>query len=473
MPTTTMNTPQTLQTSALSSASTVRPRTRKPLATDELSSTALLRSTSSSPYPSRAPSPIPSKHPSRPTPTSTRPSTSSGNVRSSNGASGLLNNSWSAIQGLASTVLGSDTSSDFPKPRARRRKSSLLSHTQISNHPPPLQWGPQAPSTDLLGLGTSNSHASLVRAAKRAELLRSANTNGHDSTGRYKRRHSDDLSGPSTSAPPSGHSDLEQDTTAYIYHVQPSDTLAGILLRFSCSAASFRRANRLWPNDSIQTRRIVILPLSICAVKGRPISDSPNPLPSRPSAVDLLAQTPSSPSLVPQSHTWEHHSWTLLPTLPYPIELARLPAKSLSHFPTRPLLSTPASTPSPSFDLIRPPSTLKPPPAALSGPGGVGTLSRNAIGPAPDSLNRILGPHLPDLGRGEEDGDVGVRLEAVGVAMEGWVRKVARGVGGVLEGKNKNRAFEGDLIELSDGEEVRRGSEGRGRRRVVGGLKNE
>ncbi|KAF3281697.1 hypothetical protein TWF970_002239 [Orbilia oligospora] len=73
----------------------------------------------------------------------------------------------------------------------------------------------------------------------------------------------------------------EQETTAreldseyvlvYIHKVQTTDTMAGVLLAYDIEPDVLRKANRLWPNDSIQMRSQLYLPVGECAVKGVPL----------------------------------------------------------------------------------------------------------------------------------------------------------------------------------------------------------
>ncbi|KAK2741514.1 hypothetical protein FQN55_008266 [Onygenales sp. PD_40] len=119
----------------------------------------------------------------------------------------------------------------------------------------------------------------------------------------------------------------------------------------------------------------------------------------------------------------------------------------------------------------------------LSGPGGVGTLGRSAEGPGPstDKLNKFINTHLPHLAvpppppsqqlssspgpplpRASMDSTSTIvsttsstGLENVGGAIEGWVRKMARGAkSGITElqqqGSHLGIGGMGDLIELDD-----------------------
>ena len=89
-------------------------------------------------------------------------------------------------------------------------------------------------------------------------------------------------------------------------------------------------------------------------------------------------------------------------------------------------------------------------------------------GPEMDGLNRLLGPHLPDVTPHEGEADssagpglstAGNALEELGGVVEGWVRKLAsRAAAAVVETPGRARKGPaggqtrlGDCIELSDG----------------------
>ncbi|KAF2235596.1 carbohydrate-binding module family 50 protein [Viridothelium virens] len=232
----------------------------------------------------------------------------------------------------------------------------------------------------------------------------------------------------------------------------------------------------------------------------------------------------SSASLEPPP--WTHDSWVLLPNSDKPTEIARLPRRALGFFPPArrksivssasdvdlPISfsrSSPRATPPTSLDLPR--TSISPssapvsasvststrpsrtplarrgssssnayyPPYILGGPGGVGSMGRNARvpGPAQDPLNKLFAPHLPnvapppnqqglyfphsamDAAESDEAGGgvgggggggggagfsgasasayasgtstpglaygAGLNLEAVGGKIEGWMRKMA------------------------------------------------
>jgi hypothetical protein len=174
----------------------------------------------------------------------------------------------------------------------------------------------------------------------------------------------------------------------------------GLTIRYNCQPAVLRKANRMWPNDPIQSRKTIVLPVDACGVKGRPVLD-PRPMTEEE---DLLVaeetmsmhESPSistapipngwnkhdsqaHPAVIPAEHRppssststvteseppWKHDSWVLLPNEKEPVEIARLPRRHLGFFPrarrksvTFSDMGTPRLTPTTSMDLPRIPSS--------------------------------------------------------------------------------------------------------------------
>ncbi|QKX54850.1 uncharacterized protein TRUGW13939_01939 [Talaromyces rugulosus] len=428
------------------------------------------RGTTPSPYASRRGSPLPQKHPSRATEReindryrddSADRGFSKAYGSSPHSSQGFFESSWSSIQSLASSVLGNEASSSWGKPgpslsaSAKRRKPSRSDITPF--HPPkqtgPSTWGPSTPSTSQIGAGTREERQALVQAKKREILLLANGDSVSDLKGRYKRKDSMDRTETHTT-----EEEQNEEALVYVHHVQPSDTMTGLSIKYGCQLAIFRKANGFWPSDSIQTRKTVLLPAEACSVKGRRIA--------KPDNLDLLGDGPSAKSstedlngssIAPvESQTqdesgtnvegeqiWKHEAWVQMEDFPAPVEIGRVPRKTLGFFPRsrRRSMSIPysdlesSSTPpsessttikraesplrtrrdsSPQY--FRPSSRLTPStqsPAlsstrsnhrrtgsiTLSGPGGVGTLGRDvhAPGPAPDGLNKFFSQHLPHL----------------------------------------------------------------------------
>jgi hypothetical protein len=296
----------------------------------------------------------------------------------------------------------------------------------------------------------------MVRAMKRKDLL---NANEHlvpDSVGRIKRRNSDERL--SASAPPGDNDD--RDALVYIHKVRPQDTLAGLSIRYNCDKTVLCKSNRMWPNDSVQTKKTILLPVDACGVKGRPVQ-GPDCLPEEDLLLGEYAEKSSSP--VPETDTnglpngwstprkkdaesnsvasadadaeqsWKHDSWVLLSKDKQPTQIGRMPRRALGFFPParrKSIAYSDASTPRASVDLPRSSTSTNPltgspsqssrPRASstlssvsthsrqrnasgntwgLHGPGGVGTLGRNvrSPGPAQDGLNKKFAQYLPSM----------------------------------------------------------------------------
>ena len=419
-------------------------------------------------------------------------------------AAGLWESSWSSLQGFASNLIGGDrsrASSPARSPQCRRRPTEATHSRDTSA--PPAQWGPSG-GERRIGLGSREDRKMLVQARKRETLLAS---NGHitpDVSSRYKRRDSDETN--HATAPLREHDDRY--ALVYLHKVKPEDTLAGIMIKYSCQPNVFRKANRLWPNDSIQIRKMVILPVDACGVKGRRVLElgkpaeylgeawtedvMPTPTVFQSSWVDLhdslkekgtpLSSIPTSPSISislsnPEEPPWKHDSWVMIDGFPDAVEIARLSHKSLGYFPRsrrKSLAFSDEGTPSASLDLPRGSyqssprgQTFKSRSSSgsylthhLQGPGGVGTMGRDVRSPGPgqDGLNRFFAAHLPSLSPRKSFESVNSTsshgnggIENIGGAIEGWMRKLAtKAVSSVQPPTPGGRSRVGDLIELSE-----------------------
>jgi hypothetical protein len=296
----------------------------------------------------------------------------------------------------------------------------------------------------------------MVRAMKRKDLLTANEHLVPDSVGRIKRRNSDERL--SASAPPGDNDD--RDALVYIHKVRPNDTLAGLSIRYNCEQAILRKSNRMWPNDSVQTKKTIVLPVDACGVKGRP-AQGPEPLPEEDLLLGEYGETSSSKAPEADMHglpsgwstprqkdietnsavsssaeaelPWKHDSWVLLSNDKQPTQIGRMPRRALGFFPParrKSLAYSDASTPRASVDLPRSSTSTNPltdspsrPARArassnlstvsthsrqrnasgngwgLHGPGGVGTLGRNvrSPGPAQDGLNKKFAQYLPNM----------------------------------------------------------------------------
>ena len=438
-----MNTTNGPSLSTSKSTSTLRPRTRRLISVED----DIYATDDSEGFSSRAGSRIASRTAS-PANVAAAPSAffKSAGVQASKATrdtssklSGLWGNSWSAVQGLAANVLGNETT---PSTSAARRRKPMHTRRTSTSAPPPKQWGPAGAGSHV-GTGTQEEREAMVRAMKRKDLLSATEHLQPDASGRMKRRNSDDRT--SASAPP-GEND-HGDALIYIHHVKKQDTLAGVCIKYNCEQAVLRKANRMWPNDTILSKKTIVLPVDACGAKGRPVQ-GPEALPDE----DLLLgeygessskkadteglpngwTTPKQKSTETSSvisstdapdNPWKHDAWVLLPNDKQPTQIARMPRRALGFFPPARrksvAYSDAASTPRASVDLSRsststnqnpltgsPSQPTRPrasstlsslsthsrqrstsgqhqPKPWLSGPGGVGTLGRNVRSPGP------------------------------------------------------------------------------------------
>ncbi|KAL9131535.1 MAG: hypothetical protein Q9217_000549 [Psora testacea] len=436
------------------------------------------------------------------------PSLLGSHVAPSTFASGLWETSWSSMRGIASELIGSGASrASSPGLSPGRKRRPLVAAYGRNTSAPPSHWGPSTWGDKQLASGTEEDRRAKVQAKKREALLMA---NGHitpDSSGRFKRRDSDDRN-RSAVAP---RENEDRDALVYLHQVKPGDTLAGVMIKYNCQPNVFRRANRLWPNDSIQVRKTVVLPVDACGVRGRKIPHSElashnifedyseefvcAPRVPRPPWGDVhdkpeeketsLSSVPTSPSIStslsgPEEQPWKHDSWVMIDGFQEAVEIARLSRRALGYFPRSRRKSQSFSdleTPSTSLDLPRPsyPSSSSPQPTRsrpgsgsgsgsyfathLQGPGGVGTMSKNvrSPGPANDGLNKLfptLQPTVAPSSSSESQHSNSAQLnglENVTGAIEGWVRKVATKASTSLQPPTTGgRSGVGDLIELSE-----------------------
>lgn len=375
------------------STSTVRPRTRRlisvddvtdedyegPLQSTRLSTTTLSRDSSAvrsrgatpSPHTSRGTSPLPMRHPSRATESLNldnlnrfggslggHSQTGKAQVKfadSSRAAVDFLDSSWTSLQSLASSFLGSDIARSAPNGTARThaRKPSRPDPYMRANPKTPSAWGPSTPSTSEIAAGTKEERLAMVQAKKREALLLADTGSEASRDIRHKRRDSSDRTDHAAV-------DARQDEEAlvYVHHVQPNDSITGVAIKYGCQPAIFRKANGFWPTDSIQSRKTVLLPVTSCSVKGRPIrapteidllgGDTSN----RDSLEDLtgssIAPAPSSDARASSTEgeapteallegeadkIWKHQSWVQIDGFSAPVEIGRVPRKALGFFP--------------------------------------------------------------------------------------------------------------------------------------------
>ncbi|KAH7031304.1 uncharacterized protein B0I36DRAFT_242406 [Microdochium trichocladiopsis] len=290
---------------------------------------------------------------------------SSGRASPSNGFSrGLLDGTWApnwaSVQDFATSLMaGGDTGyTSEPSRPSSRGNGKTKSNGAMSG-----SWGPAPPSSarptpDDIASGSLREREERLMARKKASVLQSHEgvNGGLDVLGQYKRRNSDETPQTQVSEP------IEEDHLVYLHHVQPTDTYAGIVLRYRCQEHAFRKTNGLWSQSNIQVRKHLLIPVDACEVKGRPC-EAPSYYSQQ---VDLLAATPqpterlgTSPRAQDVVHDdffssraretdqaqqndqdkpidpWTHVRWVRLDSVPAPVEIVRVPRRATGYFPPR------------------------------------------------------------------------------------------------------------------------------------------
>ncbi|PTB64038.1 carbohydrate-binding module family 50 protein [Trichoderma citrinoviride] len=362
--------------------------------------------------------------------------------------------SWSSVQGFASSLLSvAENPGDVSRSRADAQSGNAFS-TSLWNRIPsnlgsiasksfkggssPASQGPKA--ANRVAAGSSDQRESALKTAQRASVLE--NNRALDYSRYHKRRNSDEI--PSENSQP-------EEYLVYIHKIQPSDTYAGIILRYKCQEDAFRKANGLWSRDSIQVRKWVVIPVDACEVRGRPCdppSSSQNhaatnshktPSQATPDTLFNLPgerPAPEDESAEKDAMPWSHVRWVRIDSLPEPVEIGRMARQKLGYFPPRrkktgrtvsfsstPRQSLDASTTSDQIDQpmsrrqsaaddrptllgrrdsLRSHGSSEAPdmrPAWMRRAGGVGPLSRNIRAPGPDKdyLNSWAKKHFPGL----------------------------------------------------------------------------
>lgn len=390
--------------------------------------------------------------------------------------------SFSSLQALASSALGSDTSSREPSFDRRkqhtlrndrtftRNRSSFDKRSPSSRNQLSREWGPagvtdgtSSSAAAAIGIGSDEEQRASIQAEKRQELLMAARADATISNlrGTVKRGNSDrELNASSSSQKQGSNADSENadlDALVYVHHVSPIDNMTGVSIRYGCSLAVIRRSNGLWPSDSIQMRKVVLLPVDQCSIKGARVSEEELPKQKDDNVTDQRFPDPTAVSqpnpLAAESETlkerevdgltWKHESMVHFDGFPELIEIGRVPRRTLGYFPrarrkskvkeshgdireqigaetdaNSSAISTSSSpsrvpmTASPSCqsnlttsslgsrsnprDAHKRPAAI---PNLLSGPGGVGRLdnSSGSPGPGTDKLNEWVKTHLPKL----------------------------------------------------------------------------
>ncbi|KAL6858505.1 carbohydrate-binding module family 50 protein [Trichoderma novae-zelandiae] len=362
--------------------------------------------------------------------------------------------SWSSVQGFASSLLSvAENPGDMPRPRSDAQPGNASS-TSLWNRIPsnlgsiasksfsrgssPASQGPRA--ANRVAAGSSDQRESALKTAQRASVLE--NSRGLDNSSNHKRRNSDEIP-PENSQP--------QEYLVYVHKIQPTDTYAGIILRYKCQEDAFRKANGLWSRDSIQVRKWVVIPVDACEVRGRPCDPPPSSQDhtaaeshetTPQTTLDTLFKLPGEraaqedESAEKEATPWSHVRWVRIDSLPEPVEIGRIARQKMGYFPPRRKKTgrgvSFSSTPRQSLDASissdqleqsmsrrqsaagdRPPllgrrdslrshgSSEAPDmrPAWMRRAGGVGPLSRNIRAPGPDKdyLTSWAKKHFPGL----------------------------------------------------------------------------
>ncbi|KAI1128242.1 hypothetical protein F5Y10DRAFT_240853 [Nemania abortiva] len=322
-----------------------------------------------SPSPPRGVSPMPS---ARLTNTKLQPGGLSSPLNDSF-SRGLLEGSWapnwSSVQDFATSLLDGGYNSEpsrpnsrsGPKPRAKPFWKGLGGMNTLTRKASET-WGPaplssSRPAPKDIAAGSLAEREAQLMARKKASILESHDgvNGGLDITGKYKRRNSDENL-RSASQP------VIEEFLVYLHHVQPTDTYAGIILRYRCMEHAFRKINGLWSRDNIQVRKHLLIPVDACETKGRPCE----PPSFYSQKIDHLATTPQDSDINNfgrsnmdsqrlhddyfgslngkaaghlaqeiDERPWTHVRWVKLDSLQEPVEIVRVKRTAVGYFPPR------------------------------------------------------------------------------------------------------------------------------------------
>jgi hypothetical protein len=370
--------------------------------------------------------------------------------------------SWSSVQGFAASLL---SVAESPQPRSQTQleddfPSSLWNRTPSSGNanksfkPGGSSLVSNQKTVNRVAAGSSDQREAALKTARRASVLENNQrlSGGQDVSGKYKRRTSDEITSESSQP---------EEYLVYVHKVLPTDTYAGIILRYKCMEDAFRKANGLWSRDSIQVRKWVIIPVDACEVRGRPC-DPPlgnqhhkaadfSPATSSATTGSVAPQAPSinhpkssgeraeqeDENVEREIMPWSHVKWVRIDSLPEPVEIGRIARQTMGYFPPRRKKTgrtvSFSSTPRQSLEnstyiadrtepsLSRRQSSVGDRPLPLDRhesshshgddevpdarpmwmrrPGGVGSMGRNIRAPGPDKdyLNSWAKKHLPSL----------------------------------------------------------------------------
>ncbi|KAI8630580.1 carbohydrate-binding module family 50 protein [Xylariaceae sp. FL1651] len=318
--------------------------------------------------------------------------------------------SWASVQDFATSLLDGGYSSEPSRPNSRSgpksRPKSIwkgLGGGNSLSRKTSETWGPAPPPSlrpapEDIAAGTLAEREAQLMARKKASVLENHEgvNGGLDTAGKYKRRNSDENL-RSVSQP-------------------PTDTYAGIILRYRCLEHAFRRINGLWSRDNIQVRKQLLIPVDACELKGRPC-EPPSFFAQK---VDHLATTPQTSDLsnLGQSisnsrqtlhddyfgslngkttghqgqddddRPWIHVRWVKLDSLQEPVEMVRVKRTAVGYFPPRRKKSTHTvstfSTPRHSLDLSKAISNTS---EVAESPGAISSRRQSSLSAKPTAAS--------------------------------------------------------------------------------------
>ncbi|TRX98945.1 hypothetical protein FHL15_000287 [Xylaria flabelliformis] len=357
---------------------------------------------------------------------------------------------WSSVQDFATSLLDGGYSSEPSRPNSRSDAKSqpksfwkglggmnaLKSKASETWGPAPVSSSRPAPGDIAAGSLAERDAELMVR--KKASVLESHDgvNGGLDITGKYKRRNSDENT-RSVSQP------VIEEFLVYLHQVQPTDTYAGIILRYRCMEHAFRKINGLWSRDNIQVRKHLLIPVDACEIKGRPCD--PPSVHSR--KVDHLAMTPQDsgvsnfsrsnpnfhqlhddyfgspngkaadqPASEADERPWTHVRWVKLDSLQEPVEIVRVKRTAVGYFPPRRKKSmrtvSTLSTPRQSLELSKAVSNNS---GVMQSPGEISSRRQSSISARPTASSLNLGSPGSGRSRGNSLG----QMEGV----PAWMRK--------------------------------------------------
>ncbi|KAI0109474.1 hypothetical protein GGR51DRAFT_511507 [Nemania sp. FL0031] len=430
-----------------------RPRNRRALRGNnppDSTENALGQLSGQSPSPTRGVSPMPS---ARLTNTKLQSAGLSSPLNDSF-SRGLLEGSWapnwSSVQDFATSLLDGGYSSEpsrpnsrsGPKPQAKPFWKGFGGMNTLTRKASET-WGPaplsnSRPTPRDIAAGSLAEREAQLMARKKASVLESHDgvNGGLDITGKFKRRNSDENL-RSASQP------VIEEFLVYLHHVQPTDTYAGIILRYRCMEHAFRKVNGLWSRDNIQVRKQLLIPVDACETKGRPCE----PPSFYSQKVDHLATTPQNSDInnfgrsnmdsqrlhddyfgslngktsehltqEADERPWTHVRWVKLDSLQEPVEIVRVKRTAVGYFPPRRKKSVHTvstfSTPRQSLELSKAVSNTS---GAGDSPCGVSSRRQSTMSARPTASSLSLGSPASGRSRGNSMG----QMEGV----PAWMRK--------------------------------------------------